>query len=472
MAEQTLDVDNAWVTTHFPAHLPSVFRYTWDSIGFGNDVLKYAILANSMTFMHPADTAMGFYSRALRALSLSSPGPASWCEADANLHSVTVSLAVLALLQLYEMNRGTFLGGFTHCRQADQLVSAHLDRMREWETARRLLRAWVPIRCWFSMQCQPWTNHACALPPGAEEGLWHVLLPSPDAGSGPGLLLVLLCEARRNGINALHARLLGADETGEEYEKLLRNFEHLGTGGPRKDEDLRHLEFLGSTEPQLEKLRQELDSWHENQSLDDLPMIRATSRKQKFAAALSDQEPLLFRSNQAAFSFIQYAAAQTFLSTDLHDSLLGHADPETQHAGKWTGLLLRAISGLDLDHPLEVSDTHIGLLTLLTYCVVLRGPSVEVLEWLLDLSPQLEAAGGAQSLNLVPLWLFKTVTSLVLRERCEGRIVLSVSSSFEATEEITDTRSPMAAQTLLLGVDAMSRGTFQSIVDLPLENSP
>ncbi|KAH6664797.1 hypothetical protein F5X68DRAFT_237231 [Plectosphaerella plurivora] len=244
--EHDPDVDNIWVSDQFPPQLPSVFRSLWESIGFGNDVVKYAVLAHASA--HPADTAMGFYSRALRAFSVSAQGPASWLLPDSDLHGVVISLAVLALLQLYEMKHGTFLGGFTHCRQADQIVVTHLDR-------------------------------------------------------------------------------------------------------------------------------------------------------------------------------------------------------------------------LDLRHPLDAIDTPFGLLHLLFHCIVLRGASVEILEWLMDLAPRLEAA-GSYVLGLVPMWIFKKMTMLVLQERRAGRILLAVFSDFKATDEIVDTRSPTAARFLVLGVEAATQDTFQSIVEI------
>ncbi|KAH7375458.1 hypothetical protein B0T11DRAFT_323474 [Plectosphaerella cucumerina] len=455
-AEHNVDVDDAWVSEHFPPQLPAAFRSIWETIGFGNDVVKYAVLAHASA--HPADTAMGFYSRALRALSVSAQGPASWCLPESDLHSATVSLAVLALLQLYEMKHGTFSGGFTHCRQADKIAAAHLERMRTWEMARRLLHAWVPIKCWFSFQCQPWTSHASPFPSGTENALWDVLLSpaAADIGGGSELLLILLCEARRQGSNALHARFFANDQTGTEYDKLLRNFETLGNGLPTRGEDLRDPLPPGVRESQLEQLRERLDSWHESQPLDDLPMIRTTFKGPN-DPDLPYRRPLLFRSNQAALSFIRFASAQSYLST-----YLGRPGQQTD---EWFTLLIRAVSGLDLDRPLEAIDMPFGLLHLLFQCIVLRGASVQILEWLTDLAPRLEAA-GSYALGLVPMWIFKRLTVLVLREKRAGRIVLSIFSDFKATEEIVDTRSPMAARILVLGVDAASQETYQSIIDL------
>ncbi|KAF6805742.1 hypothetical protein CSOJ01_09310 [Colletotrichum sojae] len=451
-------VDNTWVSDHFPPQLPAVFRSIWESIGFGNKVIMCAVLAHASS--HPADTAMGFYSRALRALSVSSQGPTSWDSPNSDLHGVTVSLAVLALLQLYEMKHGTFLGGFTHCRQADQIVAAHLDRMRTWEMGRQLLRAWVPIKCWISFQCQPWTSYASPIPPRTDDVLWNVLVPpaAADAAGGSELLLVLLCKARRQGLNALHARFFANDQTGAEYQRLLRNFEALGNGVPATDEDLRSPTPAGARESQLGHLRARLDVWHESQPLDDLPMIRATSRSQQ-DPSIPYYRPFVFRSNRAALSFIRFAAAQIYLSGSPG---LGRRDEDTD---EWFTLLIRAVSGLDLDRSLESIDMPFGLLHLLLQCIVLRGASIQTLEWVMDFAPRLEAA-GSYNLGLVPIWIFKRLTMLVLRERRAGRFVLSLFPDFKATEEIADTRSPMAARALVLGVDAASQDTFQTIVDL------
>ncbi|KAK4120406.1 hypothetical protein N657DRAFT_674305 [Parathielavia appendiculata] len=146
----------------------------------------------------------------------------SLCPFTSSLHDVVVFLTILVLLQMYEMKHGTFLGGITHCKRVEKLISEHLDHLRGWETARRLLRAWVPLKCWFSFQCAPWISLASPFPPGARQDLWDILCSPLDR---TGVLVPLLCESRRRGTQLLLSRLLGPDRTRPEYAKLLENLD-------------------------------------------------------------------------------------------------------------------------------------------------------------------------------------------------------------------------------------------------------
>ncbi|KAL2131484.1 hypothetical protein VTI74DRAFT_4972 [Chaetomium olivicolor] len=157
-ASTMAEPDDVWVSDNFPPQLPAIFRTIWETVGYSHTIVKYAILAHASGVLAlngespiaeaPSNAAMAFYSGALQAMSTQVPG--SLCSFKSSLHDVVVFLAILALLQAYEMKHGTFLGGITHCKQADKLISEHLDQLRGWETACQLLRAWVPLKCCFS----------------------------------------------------------------------------------------------------------------------------------------------------------------------------------------------------------------------------------------------------------------------------------------------------------------------------------
>jgi hypothetical protein len=170
-------------------------------------------------------------------------------------------------------------------------------------------------------------------------------------------------------------------------------------------------------------------------------------------------------------TFLRYAAAQEFVSAEHLDVLIGRFPPETDHTDRWVMLILQAISGLDINVSLEERDVFLGIPYILLYGVVLRRPSLGVLEWLRQIIPRLES-GGKQTYGLCPYWGLKSIISTVLEEKLAGRIVLFISTDVSANNEISDTRAPMPMRAHIVGVETATGKTFQSIVDLPTQGAP
>lgn len=155
------DVEDFWSSQNCPTEVPVVFREIWNSVGYSNRGLKYALLA-----LCPAWTGLGvsgeaesrrvtleFYSLALRTTR---EEPISLTNAP----SVGMLLTILSIFMLIEMKHGNFIGGFAHYKQAAVLVAENFGPLSCWPLGRRLLCYWMSIKCWYSVQLLPWGDRS------------------------------------------------------------------------------------------------------------------------------------------------------------------------------------------------------------------------------------------------------------------------------------------------------------------------
>ncbi|KAL6825223.1 hypothetical protein V8C40DRAFT_266130 [Trichoderma camerunense] len=465
-----------WLHNHFPPQLAPVFRDIWEGVGYGNAALKYALLALS-----PLQDSRGraevdkrrqleLYSLALQATAQDLPCATSAARA-------AVMLAVLALFLQIEIRIGSFIGGYTHAKQADRLVVEHISSLASWALGRRLLCEWAAVKSWYSLQCGAWTDAACLVPWEVRQPLLHIISSGGDAHQS---LLPLLCEAQRVFMRLLLARLVGPSPAYPSYADWCRQLERLrpdtaprhglygtGTGTGSGSED----SFLA----RLAEVQDELDCWHDRLALDELPVYGTTARSK----SRLDVEPLRFRSHGAAANYLRYAVAQLLCSRSNLDACTGGSlarennSPNTgidasqqSDPDPWAILVFQIIAGMDPQDFFDEDTSRIGPMWVVSRLLLLCSRDADLLDAVAGLLPRLKDIGTRLG-SIYPSWLLKRLVACVQAERARNRVVLYIHPEFGPAEEwVTFYTAPVAFRALLVGRLIDTGTAFYEIVNI------
>ncbi|KAL4993336.1 hypothetical protein BDV10DRAFT_179375 [Aspergillus recurvatus] len=453
------DVNVASLSQHFPLSLSPVLREIWEGVGYSHPVLRLSLLAlGAVDKSDIQKDALELYSRALQAMTEYMPSRME----KVKVTDALVLLAVLTILQMLEMTFGSFLGGITHCKQADYIMTHYIQQLMAWGTGCRMIRAWVPLKCWYSMQCAPWQEISHPFPAEIRGSLWDVLQPSTTS---PDTLLALLCTARKLNLQLTLLRLFRRGVSRDGFHIWSRQLQLLGKQAPEKEE------FEALTEEDiligLAGLRARLDHWHSQQDVTDLPIVRATSERPERLLSLHPSlgpAPLVFRSSLATSNYLRYAAAQALASTESLEALLSSKPGDPQAPDRWTRLTMQIIAGLETSLPLQEEGVSIGLVWILLNVVLLRGPGADIFHYLRAALPRLQEPGNSRC-ALCPFWVLGDVIQRIEDQHSRGRLVLHLESDIGAGEELSLARStPLAYRTLVLGYDVKEQCAF-SVVD-------
>ncbi|KAH7234513.1 hypothetical protein B0J15DRAFT_381183, partial [Fusarium solani] len=302
---------------NFPANLPPVFREIWEGVGYSHPALKLALLAfaavNNADYPrelnYPKD-AVELYSCALKAMAECMRNHLS----NASVTDGVVLLAILTLLSMLEMSFGSFLGGITHCKQAHSMMETCIQQLGSLEISCRMIRAWVPIKCWYSLQCAPWEDMSHPLPMRVRNALWDILSSSADSSAK---LLALFCTARKLSMQLIFCRLVGTDVSSKTYCSWSRQLQLTENQAPKQEA------FAAMSEQDaivgLAIVRARLDQWHDHQEVSDMPTVKAKSAPQQPQVSLPrsiQSGPLVFQSPRSASNYLRYLAAQALASTE------------------------------------------------------------------------------------------------------------------------------------------------------------
>ncbi|EXA32109.1 hypothetical protein FOVG_16591 [Fusarium oxysporum f. sp. pisi HDV247] len=459
-------VDDAWLSEHFPPNLSPVLQEIWEGVGYSHPVLKLSLLA--LRDAHKPDIqkdALELYSRSLQALSEYMPSQLD----TISITDAVVLLAVLTILEMLEMTFGSFLGGITHCKQADYIVKSYMKKLVAWGTGSRMIRAWVPVKCWYSIQCAPWEEISHPFPAEVRESLWDALQPS---STSPDILLALLCAARKLNLHLTLVRLLGRGSSHQAFHNWSRQLQLFGKQAPEEQV------FNACSEQDIlagfAALRARLDHWHSQQDVGDLPTIRATSECPEPSLSLPSSigpDPLVFRSSRTASNYLRYVAAQALASTESLEALLSRKPGDSQPPDRWTRLTLQIVAGLEPSEPLQEGEgVSIGLAWILLNIVLLRGPDADIIYHLKSALPRLREVGNSRCAPC-PFWALGDVIQKIEDQQAHGRVVLHLEAGITAGEELSVVRStPVAYQALLFGYDVMVESAFSIIKDMPYYN--
>lgn len=458
-------VTDAWLSYNFPPQLPRVFREIWDTIGHGNIALKYALLAltpldkgsNPITSREEWNSRrLQWYNLALREMS-----PNLLSSMDTS--QVLVQLAILAVFLQVEAKLGTFIGGFSHYLQADNLVAQNITALANWELAQRLLVVWASMRSWYASQCGPWSTSG-ALADGVQLQVWGFLRTSPHE-----ILQLLLCESHRISTPLLIGRLVGVNGTWPTYRSWCQGLQSLGLGMPKTAlYDCSEGELLRK----LDEVRGELDAWHDAQPADALAlwgMTAASIEKLKVLPPALRLQPLRFRSHRAAMDYLRYAAAQLLCSRANIDACSG-SDLASPYLDPWTTVCLQILAGLDWGKSNFDEDdlSEIGLMWILQRVFLYRNLSLDVVAEIEKLLPRLDELAFTCPGSTCPLWMLRAEISMIKSERARGRVVLFTLPQIGPTEEWSLIYStPLDYRAMIIGRNISTGISFHEIVDIP-----
>ncbi|UKZ81467.1 hypothetical protein TrVFT333_009239 [Trichoderma virens FT-333] len=484
--DSDLDIDVP--TNRFPPQLAPVFRDIWEGVGFGHAALKYALLALSPP-QDPRGRAEMHKRRQLELYSLALQATAQGLPCAMSAAQAAVLLAVLALFLQIEIRIGSFIGGYTHAKQADRLVVEHMSGLASWPLGRRLLCEWAAIKSWYSLQCGSWTEAACLVPREVRQPLLRIIGSDGDAHQS---LLPLLCEAHMVFVRILLARLVGPGPAYPAFADWCRQLERLRPGtAPRHS--------LYGAEPgsgsedgsltRLAELQDELDHWHDRLALDDLPVYGTTARSKTRRSV----EPLRFRSYGAAANYLRYAVAQLLCSRSNLDACTGgclargnmrrpygdniyvpseqspspgfdihqQSDPDP-----WVTLVFQIIAGMDPQDCFDEDTSCIGPVWVVGRLLLLCSRDADLLDAVARLVPRLEGI-GARLGSIYPPWLLKRLVACVQAERERNRVVLYIHPEFGPAEEwVTFYTAPVAFRALLVGRLIDTGAAFYEIVNI------
>lgn len=343
------DVEDHWLSENFPTQLPSICRDIWGGVGYANLALKRALLAfdylkkiRDNSAKDDRSHCLELYTLALQALSRNLAGPSHITKVLVTIFTLTICLYIEAIV-------GSFAGGLVHCREADLLITRHINQLVEWKTARRALEIWLPIKSWYSLQCLPWSEMSQPFPDTTRTPIFNHFHTAQQRSSS--FLHALLCESRNIYIRLLLVRLLGPSSSWASHRSWSQQFEAL-LGTPIHREGLSALGPEEDLLVSLSRLREELNAWHESLDALDHPLPSATTQLQGMLRGRISFPPVksfFFRSQKVAMNYVRYATAQALCSREALDFATGGDLEGGSYMNPWILQILQIMSGLDWD---------------------------------------------------------------------------------------------------------------------------
>lgn len=378
---------------------------------------------------------------------------------NASVTDGIVLFAILTLLSMLEMSFGSFLGGITHCKQAHSIMETYIQHLGSLDIGRRMIRAWVPIKCWYSLQCAPWEDMSHPLPLRVRNALWGTLSSSVDSSA---TLLALLCTARKLSMQLMFCRLVGTDVSSKTYCSWSRQLQSIGNQAPKQEA------FTAMSEQDaivgLTTVRARLDQWHDHQEVSDMPTVKATSAPQQPRVSLPhsiQSGPLVFQSPRSASNYLRYLVAQALASTERLEHILSCKPGHKAQPDRWACLALQTMAGLS--EPLQEDGISVGLAWIVLNAILLRGPDPGTLDCLENALPSLGRLADSRC-ALCPFWIIRDLICKVRGLSSRGRLVLHVESGIQASEELSMSRSNLGKiQMMLLGYDVTEQAMFQTL---------
>lgn len=426
------DVPDHWLSENFPTQLPSIYLDIWEGVGYANLALKRALLAfDSLTRIKDI-SAKNDRSQCLELYSLALQAMSGKLAAPLHVTQVLVTILILTIFLHIEAKIGSFSGGLVHCRQADSLIAQHINQLVLWHTARRVLEIWVPIKSWYSLQCLPWSPMSQPFPDTTRAPVFKIFQTTQHHHS---LIYSLLCESKNTYIRLILVRLFGPSSSWPSHRPWSQQFEAflgtpIGRGG---------ISALGVEEDlliSLDRLREELNVWHDSLDVLDLPLPSATAQTEgvhRGRLSPPSAESLLFQSHTAAANYLRYATAQAICSRAALDFATGGDLEGGSYVNPWIIQILQIISGLDVDLFLRDDLLHIGLEWII-YVLLFCSFQQEVMDAVAEHFHWLEKVASAPGSTLPP-WALSGLMSRLRRERIQGRVVLFFVTDIKPTEE-------------------------------------
>ncbi|KAJ5924070.1 hypothetical protein N7466_008257 [Penicillium verhagenii] len=224
----------------------------------------------------------------------------------------------------------------------------------------------------------------------------------------------------------------------------------------------------------FEQNRKNLDDWHTQLDVSELPIESFTSASldpiQEIDGKLHVQ-PLRFRSYEAAINYAYYASAQFSSSQKMLDRMTQFGSIKgdstfTRENYPWESLLLRIACGLDLEDCLYKHTFKIGILSLLTCCAS-SCPHIAVADWISDWIGKLGKYGMAVE-DGVPVALVLRVIRLIILMKSDGHDAFRISlmdSDIKEKEEFY--RSNNDFFVAVCGKDRIQGTRYNNVVALP-----
>ncbi|KAH8779899.1 hypothetical protein F5883DRAFT_484713 [Diaporthe sp. PMI_573] len=429
-----LDVQDHWLSENFPTQLPPICQDIWEGVGYANLALKRALLAfdsftgvNDIYATKSRSQCLELYTLSLRTMSENPVGPL-------HVTQVLITVLILTIFLHIEAKVGSFAGGLVHCRQADLLISQHIHQLAPWRTARRVLDIWLPIKSWYSLQCLPWSAMSHPLPDTMRAPILETFHSTRNSRS---LIHSLLCESKNIYIRLILVRLFGPGSScGPSHQSWSRQFEAL-LGAPLDREGTSVLGIEDDLLVALDRLREELNAWHDSLDVLDLPLPAATTQSRgplQSYPSFQPAEPLLFQSQEAAMHYVRYATAQALCSREALDYATGGDLEGGSWANPWILRILQIMSGLDVELCLRDEFLHIGLEWII-YVLLFCSLRQEVLDAVTERFHWLEKIASAPGSTL-PAWALRRLMRCLRREREQGHVVLFFVTDIKPTEEL------------------------------------
>lgn len=458
------DVEDRWLSENFPTQLPSTCRDIWEGVGYANLALKRALLAFDYLKKTTDSSAKNDRSQCLELYTLALQAMSGNLARPSHITQVLVTIVTLTVFLHIEAKVGSFSGGLVHCKEADLLILRHINQLVEWQTARRVLEIWMPIKSWYSLQCLPWSAMSQPFPETTRAPILKSLQTNRQGSQS--LIHALLCESKNIYIRVVLVRLFGPSSPWPSDRSWSRHFEAL-LGRPM---DREGISALGPEEDllvSLAYLRNELDAWHDSLDVLDHPLPSATTQPQgvlRGHLSFSRDDSLFFRSQRAATNYALYTAAQAVCSREALDFATGGDLERGSYVSPWIMQILQIISGIDWDLFLRDDFLDIGLEWVI-YVLLFGSLQQEVLDAVTERVHWLEKVASAPGSTLPP-WALSGLLRILHKERAQGRVALFLVTNIKSTEERWTVGSASIKHSMMImGRVARTGASFYDVED-------
>ena len=376
-----------------------------------------------------------------------------------------VLLTILALFLRIEMLVGSYQGGRAHYVRGDRLMHTHHERLCTWDLGRRIVIAWISVRCWYSAQQFPGSDESLPSHDKIREPVMNVLAKYAQPNDA---LLPLLCECYIINERVLFSRLIGAGPTYPGFHSWLRTMKTLRPS--TSFESIRGFLANGTEESHLVRLRalqHDLDVWHDRLPLYERPILAITSRSRACLRSLP-VTPVTFHSQQAAATYMRYAAAQFLCDQDHLDACSGGNLAEScEKPSHWTDLILDILGAFDVEVYIQTcSDSMMCLLWILLSVVATRSLELHVLDVLKRLLPLLQRLAALPG-SMMPPWMVSLVLDELIEARSRRQVIMHLTSEHDGSEEWTHIwENPSSFQAAVVGRSIDTGVSFCEIVNV------
>lgn len=458
--EDDEDDDDEPLEEYYPPHLPTVYLDVWRNAGISAPMLKALILSqiSGESQTTTINSRLALYGKALENFS-----------SNFSLHSQNhhVAIAALLLFASVETTLGTFIGAISHMKQADALVAANVNQLRQSSIGRDLVCQWLVLRNLCSVQVFPWGKFE-SFNPRLDDLLQEAADEILDtSGSATQKITTLFCTASHVHYLLTLSHIVGINDSFESYRSWKTRMASIGLRTP--DSRL-HSSSIMDLWLQLDSIRAQLDAWHATLPSEAQPILSLTSLRAEELEASDAHglqiEPLRFQSAKYAMTYACYCTAQLMCSRSLFEATLKRSEEHFGRLNLWVRVILQIAAGLDpsLHDQQQTELLFFQIEWLIGICVLPWCNNRDAIQWIYDWVLRLEEQDVMCS-HSGGRWMLRALIKKKLELYDDGKLMLTYFTGIHAHDE----RSSLFTQTrnslLLLHGRCMATGRYFNTID-------